>query len=285
MGFRIARASRVHQLSVCAPNAAKLGWRLGAMWRLGLQWNSPNLPTFYEGLDQVASLGLHHIEGSTRPELSKQCPEIHITNAISDETCTKVLAWMAEKDVKLTSYYTNLSRDKQKCRHQFELAKRLGIETFVGEPPQDAFDMIEKLCEEYQVNFAIHNHAPPTKYWKPESILAVCKGRSKRIGACADTGHWTRSGLDPVETVKKLGNRIISFHLRDMNRFGTKDAHDVAWGTGKGNIQGILKEVHRQGLKPLFVIEHEHETPNALAEIVQSIQYFDKVAAQLAVSK
>jgi sugar phosphate isomerase/epimerase len=41
-------------------------------------------------------------------------------------------------------------------------------------------------------------------------------GRGKRIGACCDTGHWVRSGLHPVECLKKLEGRILGFHLKDV---------------------------------------------------------------------
>ena len=34
------------------------------------------------------------------------------------------------------------------------------------------------------------------------TLLDLCKGRGKRIGACCDTGHWVRSGLDPVACLK-----------------------------------------------------------------------------------
>ena len=37
--------------------------------------------------------------------------------------------------------------------------------------------------------------------------MKVCEGRSDRIGACADIGHWYRSGLVPVECLKKLQGR------------------------------------------------------------------------------
>ena len=105
----------------------------------------------------------------------------------------------------------------------------MGIKTLVSEPAEDAFDTLDKLCEEYGINVAIHNHPKPSIYWDPDTVLKVCKGRSKRIGACADTGHWARSGFDPIECIKKLEGRIISFHLKDLNKKAA-DAHDVPWG-------------------------------------------------------
>ena len=115
-----------------------------------------------------------------------------------------------------------LSKDEDASRKTFDFAKDMGIETIVSEPGPDAFDTSDKLCEEYRINVALHNHPKPSRYWNPDTVLEVCKGRSKRIGACADTGHWMRSGLNPVEQLKKLEGRIISFHFKDLNKFGER---------------------------------------------------------------
>ena len=87
-------------------------------------------------------------------------------------------------------------------------------------PSEADFDAIDKLCAEFDINLAIHNHPQPSHYWNPDTVLKVCKDRSKRIGACADTGHWLRSGLNPLECLKKLEGRIISLHFKDLEREG-----------------------------------------------------------------
>jgi len=162
----------------------------------------------------------------------------------------------------------------------FDFAKDMGLETIVSEPTEDAFDTIEKLCEQYGLNLAIHNHPNPSRYWNPDTVLKVCKGRSKRIGACADTGHWMRSGLNPIECLKKLEGRIINFHFKDLNKT-VGEARDVPWGTGVSDVKGMLAEVRRQGLKAVFLIEYEYLSPTLLQEVAECVTYFDKVAAEL----
>ena len=146
---------------------------------------------------------------------------------------------------------------------------------------EDAFDMIEKLCDQYGINLAIHNHPNPSHYWNPDTVLKVCKGRSKRIGACADTGHWLRLGLNPLECLKKLEGRIINFHFKDLNK-AAQDARDVPWGTGVSDVKGMLTEVRRQGIKAVFLIEYEWLSATLLQEVAECVKYFDKVAAELA---
>ncbi len=57
-------------------------------------------------------------------------------------------------------------------------------------------------------------------------------------------------------------------------------AHDVPWGTGRGDIKGMLTEVKRQRIKPVFSMEYEHRF--TMPELAQCVEYFDKVAAELA---
>ncbi len=158
----------------------------------------------------------------------------------------------------------------------------MGIKALVAEPPFDAYDMLEKLCNEYEINLAVHNHPAPSQYWNPETTAKVCAGRGPRIGSCSDTGHWTRSGFNPVEALKMLKGRVINLHLKDVSEFGVKKAGCVPWGTGKGNIEGILKELHRQGFKGAFGIEYEPYKPENFQFITECIEYFESVAAKLA---
>ena len=260
-----------------APNAEKIGWRLGC------QAYSFNHYSFFEAVDKNASLGLHYIEMYPGQKMSNDKPDIRVGEGMADDARKDVKKKLKDSGVKLVNYgVCGLPKDEGACRRTFDFAKDMGIETIVSEPPLDAFDTIDKLCEEYKINVAMHNHPEPSRYWNPDTVLKVCKGRTKRIGACADTGHWMRSGINPLDAVKKLEGRIISFHFKDLNKYGRQGAHDVPWGTGKANVKAILTEVHRQGLKAVFSIEYEHNWTTSVPEIAQCVAYFDKVAAELA---
>jgi sugar phosphate isomerase/epimerase len=264
------------QLADGAPNAEKLRWRLGC------QAYSFNRFTFFEAIDKVASLGLHWIEAYPGQVVSQDHGDIRVNDGLTPEARAQIKQRLADKKVQLVCYgVVGLPADETACRRVFEFAKDMGVETIVSEPGFDAIDTIEKLCDEYQINVALHNHPKPSRYWNPETVLEVCKDRTPRLGACADTGHWMRSELNPIEQLKKLEGRIISFHFKDLNRFGS-GAHDVPWGTGAGDVRGMLTEIHRQGLKAVFSIEYEHNWLNSLPEIAECVKYFDKVAAELA---
>jgi sugar phosphate isomerase/epimerase len=260
-----------------APNAEKLGWRLAC------QAYSFNHFTFFEAVDKTASLGLKYIEAYPGQKLSPDKPDVKFDHDMSAETQAAVNAKLNAAGIKLVNYgVVALGSNEADCRKVFDFAKKMGIETIVSEPPKAAMPLVDKLAQEYGINVAIHNHPKPSLYWNYENLLEAAQGRSKRIGSCADTGHWMRSGINPLEALKKLESRIISFHFKDLNEFGNMAAHDVAWGTGKADVRALLTEMKRQGFKGVFSIEYEHNWDNSVPEIAECVKYFDQVAAELA---
>jgi sugar phosphate isomerase/epimerase len=192
-----------------------------------------------------------------------------------------VKAKLNDVGIKLVCYgVVILDENEAKTRQVFDFCKAMGIETITSEPSFEAFDLLDRLTVEYGINIAIHNHPQPSRYWDPKIVLKMADGRNPRIGACADTGHWLRSGLDPAECLKMLEGRIISLHFKDLNK-RARDAHDVPWGTGVGNVEAQLAELHRQGFEGVFSIEYEHNWTSSMPEITECITYFNKAVANL----
>jgi sugar phosphate isomerase/epimerase len=260
-----------------APIAEKLGWRVVCCAYTFNQF------TFYEALERTASLGLKLVEGYSWQPLSQQKKNVQTNEAMPPADCEEVKKRLADSGMKLAGFYmAQMPNQADACRKKFEWAKKLGIEYFVTEPPLDAMDLVARLCDEYGICVAIHNHPKPSSvYWNPETVVTATQGKTKRLGACCDTGHWVRSGLDPVECLKKLEGRIVSFHLKDVTEVGKVDAPDVPWGQGKGNVEGILREVYRQKAKPLFGIEYEQHGETR-PDLAKCLAFIDKVAAKLA---
>ncbi len=253
-------------------------------WRLGMQAYSFNRFTFFEAVDKTRALEMKYIEVYPGQTLSKEKSDVRTSHDMSSADRKLMLQKLDEAGVKLTNYgVVSLPNNEAECRKVFNFAKEMGIETIVSEPPEDAFELIDKLCEEYKINVAIHNHPKPSHYWDPDTVLKVCKGRSGRIGACADTGHWMRSGVNPLEAIKKLGaeKRIISLHFKDLNEFGNPKAHDVIWGTGLADAGAILTELARQDFKGVFSIEYEYNWLDSMPEISGCVAFFRKTAAAL----
>ena len=261
-----------------APSAKKLGWELC------LCAYSFNALTFFEAVDKAKALGLTSIEGFDWQKLSPAKTGVQIGSAMSAADRADAKKKLSDTGVKMPSLYCRALKAEDSARETFEFAKEMGIQALVAEPPFEAYDMLEGLCNEYEINLAVHNHPAPSQYWNPETTAKVCKGRGPRIGSCADTGHWTRSGFNPVEALAMLKGRVINLHLKDVSEFGVKEAGCVPWGTGKGKIEGILKELHGQGFKGAFGIEYEPYKPENFELITECVEYFESVAAKLAAS-
>ena len=266
----------------CLPKAAVAdSWK---DWKLGMQAYSFNRFTFFEAVEKNKTLGMKVIEAYPGQPLSKDKPDVRTDHNMSAQDRKLMLQKLRDAGVTLVNYgVVGLPNNEAECRKVFDFAKEMGIKTIVSEPPEDAFDLIDRLCKEYKISVALHNHPKPSHYWDPDTVLRLCEGRSHWIGACADTGHWTRSGVDPLEAVKKLGaaKRIISFHFKDLNVFGVRSAHDVPWGTGVSQAKAILTEMARQDFKGVFSIEYEHNWLNSMPEIKKCVEFFRKTQAEL----
>jgi len=103
-------------------------------------------------------------------------------------------------------------------------------------------------------------------------VLSLIKDRDPRIGSGADTGHWLRSGVQPVEALKILSGRVLSCHLKDLNMLGPK-ATDVPFGKGVANITGVLDELKRQGFNGNIAMEYESNWGNNIVEIKECVDF------------
>src|SRR5262249_22110746 len=107
-------------------------------------------------------------------------------------------------------------------------------------------------------------------------------GRSPLLGDCADTGHWTRSGIKPVDALKLMAGHVVEVHFKDLNAFGQHDATDVPWGGGMSDARGILAELKRQGFRGLICVEYETSTGAELEQnVAKCIAFFDQQAREL----
>ncbi len=250
-------------------------------WKLGVQAWTFRKFSFFDAVDMTASLGLGWIEAFPGQSLGKGDALFH--HSMPAEARAAAKEKLADAGVTVINYgVVGLPNDETECRKVFDFAEEMGIETIVSEPAPDAFDLVDRLCREYRIKMAIHNHPKPTTYWSPDIVLDALEGRSRWMGACADTGHWTRSGIDSVEALRKLEGRVISFHLKDLNLFGDpRKAHDVPWGTGQSNVMGILDEMKRQGFRGVFSVEYEYNWDNSLPDIRKCVHFFNNAAGIL----
>jgi len=206
--------------------------------------------TLLEALEKTAEAGGRVVELCAKTKLSKEERGVAFDYHASAQTVQKVKDKLAQCKLKAVTYAViPFPADEAEARKLFEFARMMGIRAIVTDPAEP-MDLIEKLVKEYDIMVGFHNHprqpdSPGYRMWDPNYILSVVKDSDPRIGSCADTGHWVRSGLKPVDCLRILKGRIICSHLKDLNEMGPA-AHDVPCGTGVADIPGILDELKAQ---------------------------------------
>jgi sugar phosphate isomerase/epimerase len=272
-----AHAAKRQKAKLSTPNAKRIGWRIAC------QLYTFRDRSFYEALDVISSLGILYVEPCFFLPLDKKRPDLKTSESLSPNVRRELKKRLDDHGVKMVNYYAPVDGNVQHFRKIFDFAKEMGVKTLVAEPPAEVFDRLEELCDEYEINLAIHNHpkSPDSKYWQPENVLKVCEGRSKRIGSCSDAGHWVRSGLDPVECLKKAKGRIITLHLKDVAEWGKSEARDVPLGTGKADYTAVLKELHAQKFRGAMAIEYEHLSPDLVEDVAKCVRFVENFAGSL----
>lgn len=245
----------------------KLGWKLGS------QAYTFRLFTFAEALDKIASANLRYVEAFPGQPVGAGSSE-KMTYELSPEGRKLVKQLLKDRGITVHAYGVVGAKDEAEWEKVFQFAKDLGIEVINAEPAENQLDYLSKLCDQYNIKMAIHNHPEPSHYWNPDVVLKALEGRSQKMGAAADVGHWMRSGLNPIECLKKLEGRVYHVHFKDLNGFGDKKAHDVIWGTGKLGLKEVQAELKRQNFKGMISAEYEYNWENSLPEVTESVVNF-----------
>ena len=261
---------------------------------IGCQAWTFNRFSVFEAIEKTAATGAKTIEFFPGQKLSQQEPEIQFSHspakgtdrkkptekldeAASKAVWEKVKAKLKEHGITPVAYgVVGLSKNEAESRSVFEFAKYFGIGV-INTESVDAIDTFEKLVKEYDIKVGFHDHPkrpdhPEYRMWDPNYILEVCKGRDARIGSCADTGHWVRSGLKVVDCLQILKGRIMSSHLKDLHA-PLPSGHDVPYGTGVSDVPAILNEFAAQGFTGPISVEYEFKQEDNLAEAKQCIEF------------
>jgi sugar phosphate isomerase/epimerase len=244
---------------------------------IGCQAYTFNRYSVFEAIEKTAQTGGKVIEFYPGQKLSKDQPDVKWDHNASPEVIEKVKAKLAEHKIHAVNYgVVQIPKDEAGARKIFEFAKTMGLRAVTTESV-DAIDTFEKLVKEYDIMVAFHDHPkrekdPSYRMWDPNYILSVLKSRDSRIGACADTGHWVRSGLKPVDCLRILKGHIISSHLKDLNQFAL-EAHDLPYGTGVSDVPAILDELHKQKFTGNISVEYEYNWESSVPEVSQCIGF------------
>ena len=231
----------------CLPGAAFAAKQTG--FKLGIQLYSLRGYNADEALKHAASLGFEQVEFYSG---------MLSTTASMDEI-TAIKKKVADLGMSISAHGVNrFTKDAAANRQLFEFAKALGIPTITADPDPDSFDSLNGLVKEFDIRVAIHNHGPRHRYNKAVDVLTAIDKYDERIGACADLGHYIRSGQGATEVIRLLKGRLYGIHLKDFAEMRDK-THGVILGKGHLDVEGVFRGLKAVGFPDNGAISLEYE--------------------------
>ena len=211
----------------------------------------------------------------------------HVPMGTLPDHVAKQKQMLADGGVTLMAYgVLGFDENETKAREAFDFAKAMGIVSLSANPKKSSgtFDLLDKLCEEYDIAIAIHNHGPGALYDKISDVEEMVKDRHPKVGACVDTGHYLRSDESPVEAIARLGKRVFGVHLKDVltiEEGGKRRKQFRILGEGDLDVLGCLKELRKLDYQYCLALEYEENPSNPLSDIEVCLKTVRDAAAKL----
>lgn len=245
-------------------------------FKMGIQAWTFNRFTAFEAIEMTAQAGSRYIELFPGQKM-KPASDVAVGPEMGPVATKELEDQLNRFHVQPVAFgVAGISKDPAQARVLFQWAKGLGL-LVVNTESIDALDTIEQMVKEFDIKVGIHDHPkrpddPGYRNWDPNFILSLVKNRDRRIGACADIGHWVRSGVKPLDALRILRGRIVSSHMKDLNEF-SPNGHDVPFGTGVSDIPAVLREFRAQHFEGPASVEYEYNEEHSLPEVASCIGF------------
>ena len=134
---------------------------------------------------------------------------------------------------------------------------------------------VEKIAkvvkDTFDIRTVFHHHCAGYIETPQEIETLMALTDPKLVGLCLDMGHYAFGGGDPLEALKKYGNRIWHVHFKDFNPEAAKSSADAngdyfdaikrgvfcKLGKGTVNFKTIVEELHNQNYNDWIVVEQD----------------------------
>jgi sugar phosphate isomerase/epimerase len=267
-------------LSILPLNLPSLFAVEGVGFQLGVQSYTFREFDLEPALKRINELGLKHAEFYSK----------HIPPGSGPAKLKELLKICKDYGITPVGFgVSQFSKDHDANKRLFEFGAVLGLKYLSADPTPDAFDSLDKLCEEYKIAIAIHPHGPVGKgfhrWYSAEIILKAVKDHHPLIGSCLDTGHLIRAAqlgerLDPAQQVKLMGARNFAMHLKDHDN---QNKTDVVFGAEAGalDVAAVFRALHEVKFAGTVCIEYEANPSNPSPDMKRCVQYANDVLSKL----
>ncbi len=239
-------------------------------------------------LDVLVALGIREVE--LIPELEILFYSLGSHLPVSDDAAVLEPARqaLASRGIRISASGVHSVSDTAEAERLFRFALRAGVPLLTISPDDDVLDDLDRLCREHpSVRLGIHNHGPWTRYDAIADLEATLAGRAPNFGACVDTGHFIRSGEDPVEAVLRLGPRVLGVHLKDFEGSGFF-ASGCLLGEGRLDLIAFFRALRTIGFGPdralSLELEFERDSDTLLEDVGACLENARRAIAATALS-
>ena len=240
---------------------------MAADFRLGIQsYCFRNFKPLDRLIDCLKKVGLQYLE-IWPGHLSMDAPKAHLQAAldtlaqegITPQSCGQIM----------------FSLDQQATRNVFEFCRMAGIKAITADITPQACAVTQKLCDEYDVNIAIHNHGRKHLYGRMSKLDELFASTSRRFGLCLDTAWLLDVGEDPLRAVARYSDRLYGLHLKDFSFDSQGKPHDVIVGQGGLDLPRLMRMLDDMDYSGYLSLEYEGNPEDPLDEVracVQTVQ-------------
>ena len=216
--------------------------------------------------------------------------DFHLKYTATDEEIAAFKAKCAEYGVTPYALGPLYTQTNEEVRRYFEFARRFGAKVIVGVPWEVApgktdkwgdrlgsrkqLEYIDTLVKEFDIRYAIHNHGPQAGQMFPDVAYGwnLVKDLDSRIGFCLDVGWEYGCDVDPVETIRRYGDRIYDVHLKNFE-IGKPNGAAIPLPRGKIDYVKVFTALAEVGYAGVCSLEYEKDFTDNLAPIAESIGY------------
>ena len=245
-----------------------------AGWFIGAQAYTFKMHTAFDAIARTKETGGRVIEfypGQTlRPGSAKK-----VHHNMDDADLAELKAECERQGIIPVSYGVVGAKNLAEVRAILGFAKRLGLRMVTTESTEIVADW-EAGAREFDIQVAFHHHGgsldkPGYKVWHPLYLLGVVESRDKRLGVCADAGHWCTSSLDTTQALRIVRGRVLAVHIKDKEANG--NAAVVPLGKGVAKIPAFLAELKASGFDGPLFIEHENQWEDNRPQVAEGVEF------------
>ncbi len=172
-------------------------------------------------------------------------------------------------------------KDRTEVERAFEYARAAGMRVIIGVPNPELIPLVEEKIKLTNIQVAIHNHGPGDDvYPTPQSAYDRLRGLDARFGLCVDVGHTQRAGVDPAGSIRKLADRVLDVHIKDVSA-ASAEGGTIEIGRGVIDIPEVCRALLEIKFSGAVSFEFEKDGKDPLAGVAESVGYIRGVLAAL----